>query len=203
MLRIGLMLILLHALGHGNSASHGHTAPQAAGRPGAPSHFTCAGRINRPLRRGFASRQTARTRLRRESHGRYGKKHPGAKLRGASYWSYADLTSCSRPRQQRKPRSYRSPGGWPPGGPVPFYLRGANKSPLAPRLCLPANRSYPPSAGIPWSVWQKAPRSSAPGCFVLVLCDSYFMLSATATAQATVIPTMGLLPAPRKPIIST
>ena len=33
--------------------------------------------------------------------------------------------------------------------------------------------------------------------------DPYFMLSATATAQATVIPTMGLLPAPRKPIIST
>ena len=121
-LRIGLVLILLHALGHSNSTGHGHTAPQAAGRPGAPSHFTCAGRINRPLRRGFASRQTARTRLK---------------------------------------------------------------------------------AGYPWSVWQKAPRSAAPGCFVLVLCDSYFMLSATATAQATVIPTMGLLPAPRKPIIST
>jgi hypothetical protein len=33
--------------------------------------------------------------------------------------------------------------------------------------------------------------------------NSYFWLSATATAQATVIPTMGLLPAPRKPIIST
>ena len=32
---------------------------------------------------------------------------------------------------------------------------------------------------------------------------NYFWLSATATAQATVIPTMGLLPAPRKPIIST
>ena len=29
------------------------------------------------------------------------------------------------------------------------------------------------------------------------------MDSATATAQATVMPTMGLLPAPRKPIIST
>ena len=32
---------------------------------------------------------------------------------------------------------------------------------------------------------------------------SYFRVLATATAQATVIPTMGLLPAPRKPIIST
>ena len=32
---------------------------------------------------------------------------------------------------------------------------------------------------------------------------SYFRLSSTATATLTVIPTMGLLPAPRKPIIST
>ena len=32
---------------------------------------------------------------------------------------------------------------------------------------------------------------------------SYFWLSATATATATVAPTMGLLPMPRKPIIST
>ena len=31
--------------------------------------------------------------------------------------------------------------------------------------------------------------------------SNYFWLSATATAQATVIPTIGLLPAPRKPII--
>ena len=31
----------------------------------------------------------------------------------------------------------------------------------------------------------------------------YFLLSATATATATVAPTMGLLPIPRKPIIST
>ena len=31
----------------------------------------------------------------------------------------------------------------------------------------------------------------------------YFRLSSTATATETVIPTMGLLPAPRKPIIST
>ncbi len=31
----------------------------------------------------------------------------------------------------------------------------------------------------------------------------YFLLSATATATATVAPTMGLLPMPRKPIIST
>ena len=33
--------------------------------------------------------------------------------------------------------------------------------------------------------------------------SNYFWLSATATAQATVMPIMGLLPAPRKPIIST
>ena len=32
---------------------------------------------------------------------------------------------------------------------------------------------------------------------------SYLRLSATATATATVAPTMGLLPMPRKPIIST
>ena len=32
---------------------------------------------------------------------------------------------------------------------------------------------------------------------------SYFKDSATATATATVAPTMGLLPMPRKPIIST
>ncbi len=32
---------------------------------------------------------------------------------------------------------------------------------------------------------------------------SYFRLSSTATATETVMPTMGLLPAPRKPIIST
>ena len=33
--------------------------------------------------------------------------------------------------------------------------------------------------------------------------DFYFMASSTATATATVAPTMGLLPMPRKPIIST
>ena len=33
--------------------------------------------------------------------------------------------------------------------------------------------------------------------------SSYFRLSATATATATVAPTMGLLPMPKKPIIST
>ena len=32
---------------------------------------------------------------------------------------------------------------------------------------------------------------------------NYFALSSTATAQATVIPTIGLLPAPKRPIIST
>ena len=36
------------------------------------------------------------------------------------------------------------------------------------------------------------------------ICFSYFFkASSTATAQATVIPTMGLLPAPIRPIIST
>jgi len=33
--------------------------------------------------------------------------------------------------------------------------------------------------------------------------NSYFRDSSTATATETVMPTMGLLPAPRKPIIST
>ena len=37
-------------------------------------------------------------------------------------------------------------------------------------------------------------------CFVRI---SYLEASSTATATETVIPTMGLLPAPRKPIIST
>ena len=58
--------ILLHALGHSHGGSHGHTVPQAASRPGTPFYFTCAGRVNRPLRQGFASRQTACTRLWRE-----------------------------------------------------------------------------------------------------------------------------------------
>ena len=54
-------------------------------------------------------------------------------------------------------------------------------------------------------------------CFPVSFCDqksfkpssfkskafSYFIASATATATATVAPTMGLLPMPRKPIIST
>ena len=39
--------------------------------------------------------------------------------------------------------------------------------------------------------------------FVIRRSGFYFMASWTATATATVIPTIGLLPAPRKPIIST
>ena len=35
------------------------------------------------------------------------------------------------------------------------------------------------------------------------VCGPYFSASSTATAQATVAPTMGLLPMPIKPIIST
>ena len=38
---------------------------------------------------------------------------------------------------------------------------------------------------------------------MLFVKKSYFRDSSTATATETVIPTMGLLPAPRKPIIST
>ena len=38
---------------------------------------------------------------------------------------------------------------------------------------------------------------------MLCVRESYFRDSSTATATETVIPTMGLLPAPRKPIIST
>ena len=41
------------------------------------------------------------------------------------------------------------------------------------------------------------------GLFVSLKNTDYFLLSATATATATVAPTMGLLPMPRKPIIST
>ena len=43
--------------------------------PGGPSHFTCAGQVNRPLRRDFACRQNARTRLPAGTHGRYEQKH--------------------------------------------------------------------------------------------------------------------------------
>ena len=39
--------------------------------------------------------------------------------------------------------------------------------------------------------------------FKVRVLPSYFRLSATATATETVAPTMGLLPMPRKPIIST
>ena len=44
---------------------------------------------------------------------------------------------------------------------------------------------------------------SSPLFFDLYCKRSYFRDSSTATATETVIPTMGLLPAPRKPIIST
>ena len=59
---------------------------------------------------------------------------------------------------------------------------------------------------------QKYPLPCGSGYFVLcekiAFCGvlesfSYFRLSATATATATVAPTIGLLPMPRKPIIST
>ena len=39
--------------------------------------------------------------------------------------------------------------------------------------------------------------------FAFIFLFYYLRASAVATATATVIPTMGLLPAPRKPIIST
>lgn len=41
------------------------------------------------------------------------------------------------------------------------------------------------------------------GGFVFGINSTYFNASETATAQATVIPTIGLLPAPIRPIIST
>ena len=42
-----------------------------------------------------------------------------------------------------------------------------------------------------------------PSYLFFSLITNYFKASATATAQATVIPTIGLLPAPISPIIST
>jgi hypothetical protein len=51
-----------------------------------------------------------------------------------------------------------------------------------------------------WSE-EKVPSAEAEGTIVREI--NYFRLSSTATATLTVIPTMGLLPAPRKPIIST
>ena len=58
----------------------------------------------------------------------------------------------------------------------------------------------PPSHFLRCSVAEVFSVSQQSGCT-----DSsfYFRLSATATATATVAPTMGLLPMPRKPIIST
>ena len=62
------------------------------------------------------------------------------------------------------------------------------------------------------TIMQKHPFPHGSGCFVfcgiVAFCQlsvsfSYFRLSATATATATVAPTIGLLPMPRKPIIST
>ncbi len=50
---------------------------------------------------------------------------------------------------------------------------------------------------------RKTPRSTAPGSFGYSAFSAYFSASATATATATVAPTMGLLPMPKKPIIST
>jgi len=46
--------------------------------------------------------------------------------------------------------------------------------------------------------------SSRPqGQFTLIRCANYLLASSIATATATVIPTIGLLPAPMSPIIST
>ena len=45
--------------------------------------------------------------------------------------------------------------------------------------------------------------TSAKAEVTIVMKLNYFRDSSTATATETVIPTMGLLPAPRKPIIST
>ena len=51
---------------------------------------------------------------------------------------------------------------------------------------------------------KKCPQSSDWGHhYAVFVRKSYFRDSSTATATETVIPTMGLLPAPRKPIIST
>ncbi len=51
---------------------------------------------------------------------------------------------------------------------------------------------------------KKTPKAVNPGdLFVRILRFVYFLLSETATATATVAPTMGLLPMPKKPIIST
>ena len=63
---------------------------------------------------------------------------------------------------------------------------------------------FPPSDVIPAFIPLRGGRAAGSGALLEpVLTDSYFRLSATATATATVAPTMGLLPMPRKPIIST
>ena len=53
-----------------------------------------------------------------------------------------------------------------------------------------------------------SPQKNAPNLddwehFTIIRKNYFFWDSSTATATETVIPTMGLLPAPRKPIIST
>ena len=50
---------------------------------------------------------------------------------------------------------------------------------------------------------QPKPWRKTPGLCLYRKNAVYFRLSATATATATVAPTMGLLPMPKKPIIST
>ena len=49
---------------------------------------------------------------------------------------------------------------------------------------------------------KKSPELNS-GDFLRFVFKNYFWLSATATATATVAPTMELLPMPKKPIIST
>ena len=65
-------------------------------------------------------------------------------------------------------------------------------SPLTPLLC---RRSI--------SQEQKQLPKKSGAVFIRYVLTNYFIASAVATATATVAPTMGLLPMPRKPIIST
>ena len=60
-----------------------------------------------------------------------------------------------------------------------------------------------PCVRVPRRIKQNEKMPPRSGWHILSVEAAYFRLSAIATATATVIPTMGLLPAPRKPIIST
>ena len=89
------------------------------------------------------------------------------------------------------------------GGPIPGALPIQLKCPgkARPFQGFPAENAWRGLCRVYGRRRKKGAGKPAP--FEKFPCIFYFRLSATATATATVAPTMGLLPMPRKPIIST